>query len=107
MIDASPRTTKGRSAVTDADPQSSPASEASPGEAEHSDPGSADGMKAALFGVALLRLAVELKKADSRSFDELVASVLQRMRLPEDEFRAFLRANGGLLKSLGARKRTP
>lgn len=54
-----------------------------------------------LFGVALLKLALELKKPGARPFDELVTAVLGRMRLDEAEFRAFLTANGGLLRTLG------
>ena len=58
-----------------------------------------------LYGVAMLTIAMELKKADARPLEELVSSVLQRMHLPEDEFRAFLEANGGLLRTIAQRKR--
>lgn len=53
-----------------------------------------------LFGVAMLKIAMELKKADARPLDELIHGVLQRMRLPEEEFKAYLSANGGLLKRI-------
>lgn len=57
-----------------------------------------------LFGVAMLKIAMELKKADARPLDELVTGVLARMRLPESEFRAFLEANGGLLRSIATKR---
>ncbi len=57
-----------------------------------------------LYGVAMLKIAMELKKADARPLDELVKGVLTKMRLDEGVFRAFLDANGGLLRSI-ARKR--
>lgn len=58
-----------------------------------------------LYGVAMLKIAMELKKADARPLDELVSSVLQRMHLAEDQFRAFLSANGGLLRTIALKKR--
>ncbi|MER2563359.1 MAG: hypothetical protein ABTQ32_21705 [Myxococcaceae bacterium] len=57
-----------------------------------------------LFGVAMLKIAMELKKADPRPLDELVTGVLSRMRLPESEFRAFLESNGGLLRTIAAKR---
>jgi hypothetical protein len=57
-----------------------------------------------LYGVAMLKIAMELKKADARPLEELVSGVLTKMRLDEGVFRAFLEANGGLLRSI-ARKR--
>jgi hypothetical protein len=58
-----------------------------------------------LYGVAMLKIAMELKKADARPLEELVSSVLQRMHLAEDEFREFLVANGGLLRTIALKKR--
>jgi hypothetical protein len=58
-----------------------------------------------LYGVAMLKIAMELKKADSRPLEELVTSVLQRMHLPEEDFRSFLHANGGLLRTIAMKKR--
>jgi hypothetical protein len=58
-----------------------------------------------LYGVAMLKVAMELKKADARSLDELIHGVLERMRLDEGEFRRFLEANGGLLRTIAQRKR--
>ncbi len=57
-----------------------------------------------LYGVAMLKIAMELKKADARPLDELVGGVLAKMGLDEAVFRQFLEANGGLLRSI-ARKR--
>jgi hypothetical protein len=53
-----------------------------------------------LFGVAMLKIAMELKKADARPLDELIKGVLTKMRLDETEFRTFLEANGGLLRTI-------
>lgn len=57
-----------------------------------------------LYGVAMLKIAMELKKADSRPVDELIAGVLTRMRLDEGEFRRFLDANGGLLRAIAQKR---
>lgn len=57
-----------------------------------------------LFGVAMLKIAMELKKADAQPLDALVTGVLQRMNLPEAEFRAFLESNGGLLRTIAAKR---
>ena len=58
-----------------------------------------------LYGVAMLKIAMELKRADARALDEVVKSVLDRMHLPEDEFRQFLASNGGLLRTIALKKR--
>jgi hypothetical protein len=58
-----------------------------------------------LYGVAMLKIAMELKKADARPVDELITGVLRRMSLPEDDFRAFLAMNGGLLKTIAQKRR--
>jgi hypothetical protein len=57
-----------------------------------------------LYGVAMLKIAMELKKADARPLDELIGGVLARMRLDEGEFRRFLDANGGLLRTIAQRR---
>ena len=57
-----------------------------------------------LYGVAMLKIAMELKKPDGKDLDEILSGVLERMRIPEPEFRAFLSRNQGLLRTL-ARKR--
>jgi hypothetical protein len=57
-----------------------------------------------LYGVAMLKIAMELKKADAAPLDELVRGVLARMRLPEAEFRRYLEANGGLLRTIASKR---
>lgn len=57
-----------------------------------------------LVGVVMLKIAMELKKADPRPLDELVTGVLSRMKLPESEFRAFLESNGGLPRTIAAKR---
>ena len=57
-----------------------------------------------LYGVAMLKIAMELKKADARPVDELIHGVLTRMRLDEGEFRKFLEANGGLLRAIAQKR---
>ena len=57
-----------------------------------------------LFGVALLKIALELKRPGAPVFDEVVGQVITRMGLAEDEFRRFLAEQGGLLKSLARQK---
>jgi len=58
-----------------------------------------------LYGVAMLKIAMELKKADARPLEELVSSVLARMHLPEDAFRQFLASNGGLLRTIAQKRK--
>lgn len=58
-----------------------------------------------LYGVAMLKIAMEMKKADAAPVDELITGVLRRMNLPEDDFRAFLSMNGGLLKTIAQKRR--
>lgn len=53
-----------------------------------------------LYGVAMLKIAMELKKAEARPLEDLIAGVLQKMRIDEGDFRGFLEANGGLLKTI-------
>jgi hypothetical protein len=73
--------------------------EASPG------PVPAEVAASPLYGVAMLKIAMELKKADARPLDELITGVLARMRLDEGEFRRFLEANGGLLRTIAQGKK--
>ncbi|MBL8954255.1 MAG: hypothetical protein JNK82_25985 [Myxococcaceae bacterium] len=58
-----------------------------------------------LYGVAMLKIAMELKKADAKPVDELITGVLKRMNLPEADFRTFLSMNGGLLKTIAQKRR--
>ncbi|MBJ6764793.1 hypothetical protein DRW03_03745 [Corallococcus sp. H22C18031201] len=57
-----------------------------------------------LYGVALLKVAFELKRRPEGTVDEVLSAVLARMRLPEAEFRAYLEQQGGLLATLGPKR---
>ncbi|WP_257460519.1 hypothetical protein [Archangium lipolyticum] len=54
-----------------------------------------------LYGVALLKTALELKRRKDGTPEEILRGVLARMRLSEEDFRAWLSQQGGLLKVLG------
>ncbi|QRN99988.1 hypothetical protein JRI60_13625 [Archangium violaceum] len=54
-----------------------------------------------LYGVALLKTALELKRRQDGTPEEILRGVLARMRLSEEDFRAWLSQQGGLLKVLG------
>ncbi|MCP3138408.1 hypothetical protein [Pyxidicoccus xibeiensis] len=58
-----------------------------------------------LYGVVLLKTALELKRRQDGTVEEILRDVLARMRIPEAEFRAFLEQQGGLLQALGMRQR--
>jgi len=58
----------------------------------------------ALFGVALLKLALELKKPGAPALEALVPGVVRRMGLDEAAFQAWLSLNGGLLHGAAGRK---
>jgi len=58
----------------------------------------------ALFGVALLKLALELKKPGAPALEALVPGVVRRMGLDEAAFLAWLAANGGLLRGAAGRR---
>lgn len=53
-----------------------------------------------LYGVAMLKIALELKKADARPVEQLITGVLSKMGLDEAHFQRFVDANGGLLRAL-------
>ena len=57
-----------------------------------------------LYGVAMLKIAMELKKADPAPLDALITGVLAKMQLDESTFRKFLEANGGLLRSIAQKQ---
>ncbi|MBN8226451.1 hypothetical protein JYK02_02895 [Corallococcus macrosporus] len=57
-----------------------------------------------LYGVALLKTAFELKRRPEGSVDDVLSGVLARLRIDEDEFRAFLAQQGGLLAALGQKR---
>ena len=52
----------------------------------------------------MLKIAMELKKADAQPLEALISGVLARMNLPEGEFRAYLVANGGLLRTIASKR---
>jgi hypothetical protein len=57
-----------------------------------------------LYGVAMLKIAMELKKPGAKELDDILAGVLSRMRIPEEEFRRFLSQNGGMLKAIAQKR---
>ena len=57
-----------------------------------------------LYGVAMLKVALELKKPSARSVDEILSGVLAKMSIDETQFRRFLLKDGGLLRSLAQKK---
>jgi len=58
-----------------------------------------------LYGVALLKAAMELKRRPDQQLEEILSGVLARMRIPEEEFHRYLAQNGGLLRHIAERKR--
>jgi hypothetical protein len=70
---------------------------------EHSVPEAV--LSSPLYGVAMLKIAMELKKPDAPELEEILRGVLTKMNLPETQFRAFLTANGGLLRAIAQRRR--
>jgi hypothetical protein len=58
-----------------------------------------------LYGVALMKTALELKRRQDGSVEEILRGVLARMRIPEAEFFAYLEQHGGLAGLLGTRGR--
>lgn len=57
-----------------------------------------------MYGVALLKIAMELKRAPEVALDDILSGVLSRMRLDEPSFRRFLEQNGGLLRAIAQKK---
>lgn len=58
-----------------------------------------------LYGVAMLKIAMELKKPNARGLDEILSGVLNRMGLDEVAFRRYLNQNNGLLQAIAQRKK--
>ncbi|HUB05560.1 MAG TPA: hypothetical protein VMB50_01090 [Myxococcales bacterium] len=52
-----------------------------------------------LYAAALLKVAMELKRPDARGLDELLAHVLEGLRVDRDEFKAYLSRNFSLLRA--------
>lgn len=57
-----------------------------------------------LYGVAMLKIAMELKKPDAGALEDILKGVLTRMNLSEDAFRRYLDRNGGLLRTIAQKK---
>jgi hypothetical protein len=57
-----------------------------------------------LYGVAMLKIAMELKKPGAGELEEILTGVLSRMRIDERDFRQFLSQNGGLLRAIAQKK---
>jgi hypothetical protein len=57
-----------------------------------------------LYGVALLKAAMELKRRPDKDLQEILSGVLARMRIPESEFRRYLDQHGGALRNIAERK---
>lgn len=57
-----------------------------------------------LFGVAMLKIAMELKKPNSKGLDEILTGVLRKMNVSEAAFRAYLDKNGGLLRTIAQKR---
>jgi len=52
----------------------------------------------ARFGIAMLKIAMELKKSKGASVDQVVGQVAAQMSLNESELRAHLASQGRLLR---------
>ncbi len=74
-------------------------------ESTHLDEGSGPVTDSPLYGVALLKIAMELKKPGAPALDDIMAGVLNRMRIPEEAFRSFLAQNGGLLRTIANKRK--
>jgi hypothetical protein len=58
-----------------------------------------------LYGVVLLKTALELKRRQDGTVEDILRDVLARMRIPEAAFYAWLEQQGGLVQALGLRPR--
>lgn len=56
-----------------------------------------------LYGVVLMKAALELKRRKDGTVEEILRGLLTRMRIPEAEFFAYLDQQGELKKALGLR----
>jgi len=48
----------------------------------------------ALYGIAMLKIAMEAKKSKAKSMDAIISEVVTRMKLSEVEFRKHLASKG-------------
>lgn len=81
--------------VIELEPRRATSTGTEPGRALEPDP---------LYGVALLKTALELKRRKDGTPEEILRGVLARMRLSEDEFREWLSQQGELAKVLGGER---
>lgn len=58
-----------------------------------------------LYGVAMLKIAMELKKPNAAALEEIVSGVLAKMHLSEEIFRQYLEQNGGLLRTIARQRK--
>jgi hypothetical protein len=56
-----------------------------------------------LYGVALLKTALEVKRRPEDPVEQVLGEVLARMKLEQAPFLAWLREQGGLLEALARR----
>jgi hypothetical protein len=59
-----------------------------------------------IYGVAMLKLALELKKSKGKTLDEVLPGVLRKMRIRENDFRTYLTQSGRLPRRLRSQKRS-
>ncbi len=52
----------------------------------------------ALYGIAMLKIAMEAKKSRAKSMDAIISEVVTRMKLSEVEFRNHHASKGVLLR---------
>jgi hypothetical protein len=56
------------------------------------------------LGVALLKIALELKKPEAKPLEDLIRMVSAQMGLPASEFHTFLASNSGLLQAIASKR---
>lgn len=55
-----------------------------------------------LWSIAMLRIAMELKRPDAPSLERVVERVVERMGIPQDQFERYLSEHLGLLTRKGS-----
>ena len=63
------------------------------------EPGAERGELTPVYAAALLKVAMELKRPDARGIDELLAQILEGLRVDPQEFKAYLARNFSLLQA--------
>jgi hypothetical protein len=58
----------------------------------------------ALWSIAMLRIAMELKRPNAPGLDEIIGGVVERMRLPREQFERYLSENFSALQELAKNK---